>query len=58
LTSFVWNVPSFRKKFWQKGKYSMNEAIDWLRFAREDLRVAEWAVSDQIYNRLIGAIPS
>jgi hypothetical protein len=36
----------------------MNEAIDWLRFAREDLRVAEWAVSDQIYNRLIGAIPS
>jgi HEPN domain-containing protein len=29
----------------------MNEAIDWLRFAREDLRVAEWAVSDQIYNQ-------
>jgi HEPN domain-containing protein len=29
----------------------MSEATDWIRFAREDLRVAEWAFSAQIYNQ-------
>ena len=29
----------------------MSEAVDWIRFAREDLRVAEWAFSAQIYNQ-------
>jgi HEPN domain-containing protein len=29
----------------------MSEATDWIRFAREDLRVAEWTFSAQIYNQ-------
>ncbi len=29
----------------------MSEAVDWLRFAREDIQVAEWALSAQIYNQ-------
>ena len=29
----------------------MSEASDWLAFAREDLRVAEWALSAEIYNQ-------
>ena len=29
----------------------MSEAADWIRFAREDLRVAEWAFSAEIYNQ-------
>ena len=29
----------------------MSEAVDWIRFAREDLRVAEWTYSAQIYNQ-------
>jgi len=29
----------------------MSEAVDWLCFAHEDLRVAEWALSARIYNQ-------
>jgi HEPN domain-containing protein len=29
----------------------MSEANDWLAFAREDLRVAEWALSAEIHNQ-------
>ena len=29
----------------------MSEAGEWLAFAREDLRVAEWALSAEIYNQ-------
>ena len=29
----------------------MSEAGDWLAFAREDERVAEWALSAEIYNQ-------
>lgn len=29
----------------------MSEATDWIRFAREDLRVAEWAFSAEIHNQ-------
>ena len=29
----------------------MSKVTDWIRFAREDLRVAEWAFSTQIYNQ-------
>jgi HEPN domain-containing protein len=29
----------------------MSEAGDWIRFAHEDLRVAEWAFSAEIYNQ-------
>ena len=29
----------------------MSEALDWIRFAREDLRVAEWAISVEIFNQ-------
>jgi HEPN domain-containing protein len=29
----------------------MSEASDWLAFAHEDLRVAEWALSSGIYNQ-------
>jgi len=29
----------------------MNKAGDWIYFAREDLQVAEWAFSAQIYNQ-------
>jgi HEPN domain-containing protein len=29
----------------------MSEAGDWIRFAREDLRVAEWAFSAEMYNQ-------
>jgi HEPN domain-containing protein len=29
----------------------MSEASDWIGFAREDLRVAEWAFSAEIYNQ-------
>ncbi|HET7088492.1 MAG TPA: HEPN domain-containing protein [Anaerolineae bacterium] len=30
----------------------MSEAADWLRFATEDLQVAEWALSSRIYNQV------
>ena len=29
----------------------MSEGIDWLHFAREDLRVADWAFSAEIFNQ-------
>ncbi len=30
----------------------MSEAADWLRFAGEDLQVAEWAMSASLYNQV------
>lgn len=29
----------------------MSDAIDWIKFAREDLRVAKWTLAEKIYNQ-------
>ena len=41
-----------RMRFQQKEEFSMSESENWLRFAREDIRMADLAMAEGLYNQV------